>query len=331
MRILNNLDLFQPDPKEPLFLGIGNFDGLHLGHQKILDQICLDARQSGGRSGFFTFRQHPQSILHPKTCPALLSSPEHRLFLFHEKGLQDCFFMPFTEAFSQLEPEVFAKEILVEKLKVKKVFLGYNAHFGRARKGDARLMAELAKKLGFEFEEIAPVEVEGDCVSSSRIRKLVAEGNLKQVEACLGRPFSVLGKVVKGSGRGKALGFPTANLEVSGGMILPPKGVYAAQLRRVNLQESALAESSLLDWQPQVSEEKLKGVLNYGTRPTFEPGSKKPILEVFLLDFEGDLYGETLELTFKHPRLREEKAFDGTEALKTQISQDIDAARQLLP
>ena len=306
MQIFTRVEDFTQDPEKILLLGLGNFDGVHLGHRRLLGRALEDAKRRGGKAGVFTFQEHPQAVLHPQNRPQLLTSPEQRLMLFREIGLAVCFFIPFTAEFSRIEPEDFVRDILKKKLGVEKVFLGASARFGHGRRGDSKLMARLADECGFEFEEIPPVEAGGGIVSSSRIRKLVQEGNLEEAGACLGRPFGLLGKVIEGAGRGKSLGYPTANLEINAFQALPPQGVYPVRVR--------------------VDGPWLSGVLNYGLRPTFKDGPAVPVLEVFILDFSGSLYGKTLEVLF-YPRLRAEKAFQDAEALKTQIAQDVETAR----
>jgi riboflavin kinase / FMN adenylyltransferase len=323
MLILNDVSAFVPVPRKPLILAIGNFDGLHLGHQKLVDRVIQSARKAGGRAAVFTFRQHPQHVLHPSSKPPLLTSPEHRLFLLHEAGIEICFMLPFTAEFSYMEAETFVRDVLVNRLGVREVYLGYNARFGRDRRGDARLMARMAKELGFVFRQLQPVKKGGSLVSSSAIRELVREGRLEQVEKKYGRPFSVFGKVVHGAGRGASLGFPTANFEVSS-EILPPFGVYPVRLREIVMTLSNAGSTR----RQRVAVRKgkwLEGILNYGYRPTFEKG-RRAVPEVFILDFHGRLYGKNFEIAF-YPRLRAEKAFKSAEALKKQIATDIQRAR----
>ncbi len=338
MQIFTRLESFSPDPKAPLILGLGNFDGVHLGHRKLLSRVIEAARpperKQKGKAAVFTFQEHPQGVLHPQNRLLLLTSPESRLSLFRELGIEVCFFIPFTTEFSRVEPEVFVKDILKNKLGVEKVFLGANARFGHERRGDSQLMARLAGEYGFGFEEIPPVESGGDIVSSSRIRNYVQEGRFEEAGQCLGRPFSILAKVVRGDGRGKSLGYPTANLEI-GPYALPPLGVYPVQVRLVSSPNTFVGDPQADSRLPHkgaaslkhAGMTKLKGVLNYGCRPTFKSRQPEPLLEVFILDFAEDLYGKTLEVVF-YPRLREEMAFEGPETLKKQIAQDVENARQ---
>ncbi|HTL46919.1 MAG TPA: riboflavin biosynthesis protein RibF [Verrucomicrobiae bacterium] len=323
MLILNDIAAFVPDPRKPLILAIGNFDGLHLGHQKLLDRVIKSARRQNGRAAVFTFREHPQHVLHPSSKPPLLTSPEHKIFLLSEAGVDICFLLDFTPALSRMEPEAFVRDVLVRKLGVREVYLGYNARFGKDRKGDAHLMAKLAQESGFRFGELEPVKKAGGLVSSTAIRELVREGRLAKVERKYGRPFSVFGKVVHGAGRGTKLGFPTANFEVSS-EILPPFGVYPVRLREITLRFSGAGRSRAQEVRVRKGPW-LKGILNYGYRPTFEQG-RRAVPEVFILDFRKKIYGRSFEIAF-YPRIREEKAFKGPEALKKQIATDIQKAR----
>lgn len=311
MQIFKDIEAFDKTRHRPLVLALGNFDGVHLGHQKILSRVVEQAEALGSEPAVFTFQEHPQKILRPElSAPGSILSPEYKLLLIEQLGIEICFFMPFTEAFSKQKPESFVRDILVKHLGMKKMLLGYNARFGHARKGDPALMRQLAQTLGFEFEEIGPVEVQGEAVSSSRIRKLLSEGLLDEAAACLGRPFSLLGKVVAGESRGKEIGFPTANIE-SQVEVLLPFGVYPVRVREIN----GVAAGEMRE-----------GVLNFGIRPTFGGGTK-PVLEAFIFNFQGNLYGKTLEVFF-YPQLRPEQNFKGPEALKTQISQDIEEAKR---
>lgn len=321
MQIFTGIEAFKQTPHRPLILALGHFDGLHLGHQKILQRTIEDAKERNAASAVFTFQEHPQRILRPDLPPPVpILSSDHKLFLLEQLGAEVCFFIPFTKEFSKIEADVFVREILVKHLGIQKILLGYNARFGHERKGSPALMNELAQQLKFDFEEIGPVEVQGEAVSSSRIRNLLASGYLEHAAACLGRPFSIMGEVVPGEGRGKELGFPTANLEAAQQPLLP-FGVYPVRVREITKQRGS--DPALWAQTPSAVYE---GVLNYGLRPTFGSGSK-PVLEAFLFDFKGNLYGKTLEVFF-YPRLRPEKSFPGAEALKEQISRDVKAARR---
>ncbi|MDP3919304.1 MAG: riboflavin biosynthesis protein RibF [Candidatus Omnitrophota bacterium] len=320
MQILSNIDSYQRSSDCPLILAIGNFDGVHLGHQLILKRVTQRAHYLRGKAAVLTFVEHPQRVLHPGSKPLMLNSLEQRLWLLKKTGLDICFLIHFTESFSQQEPADFVKNVLVDQLGVCELYLGSNARFGKNRVGDASLMQKIASKLDFAFEEVGPVMVGEEVVSSSRIRELVREGQIEKASAFLGRLMTILGMVVAGDGRGRELGFPTANLKIRSD-VLPPEGVYPVLARPVELSiEDSCAEASKLHAKREPTWH--QGLLNYGRRPTFKEGESGAIAEVFILDFEGDLYGQTLELCL-FDRLRPEKAFSGAEDLKTQISADV--------
>lgn len=325
MRVWTRLENYQKDSARPLILALGNFDGLHSGHQEILQRVRDRARLRNGIPAVLTFFEHPQRVLHHSSRLSLLTSPQHRLLLFHEKRIEICFLVSFTIPFSKTTPETFVEEWLVQRLGVGEVHLGYNAHFGFDRKGDARLMRELAARLGFEFHESSPVKIEGEFISSSLIRRLIQEGELGQAKRFLGRPFSILASVVRGSGRGKELGFPTANLKPHS-EILPPRGVYPVEVREACFHLRPTGRENEFEHQWEQVGEWRQGILNYGVRPTFE-GTGEAVPEVFLFDFTGNLYGKTVEVIF-HPRLREEEAFRNARELTQAIEKDVaDAGR----
>ena len=323
MRILSGLDLFRTDPAKPLVLALGNFDGIHLGHQRVLNKVLQDARSAKGIAAVFTFREHPQQVLNPSVQPQLLSSVPQKIFILNRLGIDCCFLVSFTQDFSKLEPEEFVRKILVERLNVRKVYLGFNARFGRDRNGDSALMKKMSEKFNFEFEQVEPVKLGGDLVSSSRIRNLVQTGKFKEASECLGRPFAIFRKVIRGDGRGKTLGYPTANLEMSG-QLLPPEGVYPVNVRIMEEKTRQGASEGIEEIHFEEKSGWLAGVLNFGTRPTFNKEEKT--LEVHILEFDRPLYGLFLEIIF-HPRLRSERTFDGVEALKDQIRKDIAQTR----
>ena len=327
MYVLSNLRDFKPERARALFLGLGNFDGVHVGHQALFARVLSEARAKHGHAALFTFQGHPQSVLHPDQKTQLLVSDEQKLFLFSRAGFDFCLRLAFTESFSKLAPEAFVTEVLCRQLGVREICMGYNARFGHKRKGDAPLMAHFGRQWGFDFSAIAPVRVGGEIVSSSRIRRLVAEGQLAQARECLGRPFSLWGEVIRGDGRGRELGFPTANLKLES-HILPPAGVYPAWARRIEKQQKTAGdfwkkiEFKTGPWQ--------RAVVNIGTRPTF--GVSGPLtVESHLIDFKGvAIYGQTLEIVLGAV-LRGERAFRGPQALKTQIQKDIRQASRVLP
>lgn len=326
MRIYTELESFYSDPENPLILGLGNFDGLHLGHKALIEHVILEASAQGGTAAVFTFSEHPQEVLHPGTKPNLLTAMNHRLWLFDQLGVDVCFLTHFTSKFSQMEPEEFVHEILVRELGVSQVCLGYNARFGHGRQGDGALMRKFADEFDFQFEEMKAVQVDGQSVSSTGIRQFIEKGDFEKASRCLGRPYSLFAEVVKGEGRGKKLGFPTANLNIKG-LAMPPTGVYPVKVRRIDISQKRTAEENV-DFRSSEPGAWVKGVLNYGARPTFK-GEGGLVAEVHLFGFKADLYGATLEVQF-YPRIREERRFEGAEELKKQVKKDVLDAQKLL-
>lgn len=326
MKVWTRLDSYEKDTSRPLILALGNFDGVHVGHQQILQAVVNRARKQGGSAAVLTFAEHPQRVLHHSPEPGLLSSPQHRLLLFQEMGLDLCFLLPFTIEFSKTRAEDFVEEWLVKRLSVKEVHLGYNAHFGSDRLGDGALMRRLAARWGFGFFEADPIQVEGEYVSSTLIRRAVQEGNLEKARRLLGRPFTLFASVVRGEGRGKTLGFPTANLNPHS-EIFPPRGVYPVEIRSSPFHLRPIIESHAYEYEHAQSEGWQPGILNYGTRPTFDSAARDATAEVFLFNFRGDLYGKTVEVLF-HSKLRDERPFQSSEELVQAIQRDVASAEE---
>jgi len=326
MKIWTRLEDFFSDPGRPLVLALGNFDGVHLGHQQILKKAAACARESGGISSVLTFYEHPQRVLRQTGKPALLTSPQHRLSFFYELGIEVCFLLHFTLEFSKIPPGEFVETWLVKRLGAREIHLGYNAHFGAGRKGDAALMRNLAKKLKFDFHEAAPVRILGEYVSSTLIRRSIAEGDLWRASQFLGRPFTVQATVVRGRGRGTEIGFPTANLRPHTEM-LPPPGVYPGEIRESAYHLKPIPTTRALEYRREPPCPWRPGVLNYGVRPTFGEGAAELVPEVHVLDFDGELYGRTVEVRF-HPRLRAEERFDSPDALRHAIQKDVESTRR---
>lgn len=318
MKIVTDLKHFNKQECLNLVVALGNFDGVHLGHQEIIKTVSERARRIGGVSAVFTFKEHPQRVLHQKEDPQILTSWIHKLSLLKQLGLDVCFLIDFTVAFSKKNPEEFVTQVLMDRLGAREICLGFNARFGHDRSGDSTLMNQLARKHGFVFLEAAPFMVNGAIVSSSKIRSFIQEGKLAEAEQLLGRPYSFFASIVSGSGRGKKLGFPTANLDPHS-EVMPPQGVYAVWIRVLDcrLENGSLIEGQAGDYQ--------KAVLNYGLRPTFGDSSK-PVPEVHILDRNQDLKGHSAEVTIGE-RLRGERTFDHEDALKLQIAKDIEQSR----
>ncbi len=296
-----------PGGKETV-VTVGTFDGVHRGHWTVLQEIRRRAAETGRRSVLVTFDPHPLRIVRPEHAPALLTTPVEKKEILAESGLDYAVFISFTEALSRYEPRRFVEEILVGRLAVKELVIGYDHGFGKDRSGDAGTLREIGAELGFDVDVVPPVETTGDAVSSTRIRKAVEAGRLDEATACLGRPYSLRGIVVKGDGRGRHLGFPTANLAVGDSdKLIPPPGIYAVR--------AALRSGTHM------------GALHLGPRPTFR--GSPPTIELHVLDFEGDLYGEEVRVDFVQ-RLRGVLPFDSVAALVDQMRHDVDEARAIL-
>lgn len=326
MRIITNFNHYDASQEKPLVLILGNFDGLHAGHRALIKRGLEEAKRCHGQAGVLTFGQHPQNVLHPFSGPKLLSSLEQKMFLLEQLGVDFCFLIPFTREFSEISAEDFVEDILVSKLNVHEVCLGHNARFGHSRVGDVAMMKAMSKKFGFRFQEMLPISLGGETVSSSRTRELIESGDFEKAYQFLQRRFSFFGRVARGDGRGKTLGFPTANLESVSAKLLKP-GVYSVKVRSLQISKASLGEHRE-DWKVMPEGDWLEAVLNFGVRPTFKSSEPVPVAEVHILDFEGDLYGRDLEIEV-YTRLREEKSFSGPEALKSQILQDIEDTKNL--
>jgi riboflavin kinase/FMN adenylyltransferase len=305
MRIVRTLESFPPDAR-PSVVALGVFDGVHLGHRAILDVAVTRARAAGRTSIACTFDPHPAEVLQPDRAPLPITTLDERLALIAERGIDVTVVVPFTHALARMEPEAFITDILVERLGARDVVVGFNHRFGRGARGDAVLLRELGGPLGVHTEVVPPTDVDGTPVSSSAIRAALQRGEVEEATRLLGRHYFVSGQVVPGAGRGRTLGFPTANIAAERPLLVPA-GVYACRL--------------------VVGETTYGAVLNAGVRPTF--GEKVFTLEAHVLDFSGDLYDSRVRLVFVR-RLREERKFAGVDALKTQIVADVAAGRQAL-
>jgi len=301
-----------PPPPEGAVVSIGVFDGVHKGHQRILADNIARARATGARSSVVTFASHPKELLLGR-APRTLTTLEHRLELFRRAGVEHALVLCFDEELRSTPAERFISETLVEGMGATEFVLGFDSKFGLDRAGTPALLSEL----GHEVKVSEKVVVSGRAVSSSAIREAVELGDLAGAEAMLGRRVSVFGEVVGGKGLGRELGFPTANLDLRH-ELSPPTGVYACRARCVTSGD--LSEE----------QDRHGAVANIGFRPTVdETPADKPQVEALLLDFEGDLYGQFIELEFV-AHLREERRFDGLDALSAQIALDVEAARKAL-
>ncbi len=301
---------FPDDPRPAAWrhpvLALGNFDGLHRGHLKIVDRIQRGAGERGGTSVVLTFDPHPPRILRPDKAPALLMTKAQKIEALAKAGIQGVAVVRFTREMSQWEPETFARTVLVEWLRVAEVWVGADFLFGRDRSGNFTVLKSLGAQYGFRTEKIDPVRYKDFVVSSTRIRRLVSEGRVDEAGALLGHHYVIDGVVVEGARRGREIGFPTANLSTDNDL-LPPHGVYATALSI----DGAVYPS----------------VTNIGQRPTF---GDQPVttVESHLIGRSMDLYGRTLRLAFVQ-RLRDERKFPDIESLRDQIAADVRRATRL--
>jgi len=282
-------------------MAIGVFDGVHCGHQKILQQIVERARRNEGTPLLLSFDPHPQKIISSGDAPPLIQTPRQRYNLMAELGVQILVRLPFTRRLSLMKPDEFAKQVLL-RLGIREIHVGSNFRFGHRRSGDFSALRQLGQSLGFGVHRIGRVLFRGERISSTRIRGLIREGRVALAKRLLGRPYQIQGTVVRGAGKGKQLGFPTANLE-SENELTPATGVYATRAR--------------------LNGESYVGATNIGYRPTVYGDSETtPTIEVHLLDFEGNLYGKPIELEFCF-RLRREEKYESVDILKKRIQLDI--------
>lgn len=288
-------------------LTIGNFDGVHLGHQEVFRRVVEKAREIGGQSLVYTFDPHPVEVLAPDRKPLLITPLEEKLALIAEQGIDAAISTPFTARFSGQAPEDFVKKVLFDRIKIRHILVGHDFTFGKDRRGNIALLKEMGRKWGFHAEMVEAVRLEGAVVSSTRIRDYVARGEVREAAKMLGRFYALTGKVIHGHGRGsRTLGFPTANLKASG-RLLPQSGIYAV--------------FAFYDGK------RYEAVANLGWNPTF--GDEKFSVEIHILNFDRDIYGENLRVEFLE-RLRDEAVFRGAEELIGQIRKDIARAEKIL-
>lgn len=301
---------------------IGNFDGVHRGHQALILRAIDSARSQGLPAVVITFEPHPLRVVLGDGAPPQLISLQHKLECFADLGVDLALVMPFTRETMALSPEDFVSRVLVESLNTRLLVVGYDYAFGKGRRGNAALLAEEGKRYGFSVEEFPAVQVDGGIVSSTRIRKALMAGDIAEATALLGRPHSVEGTVTRGMNRGgRLLGFPTANLRLDSDLLLPCTGVYAV-LAEVNPRQHSL---------PGVCRGSeglyLKGVANVGKNPTF--GDEFLRVETHLLDFHANIYDTPFRVHFIE-RLRDERKFNGVTELIDQIRRDAETAKQVL-
>ena len=292
---------------------IGAYDGVHRGHQAVIGQVRKEAQQLSCQSVVVTFDKHPASVVRPESAPKLLTDLDQKLELLQQTGIDATLIVEFNRERSTEDPALFVKRVLVDTLRAQVVVVGEDFHFGFNRGGNVAMLRELGKQFDFQVEPVKliarPDGVE-EPVSSTSIRRALAGGQVETATNLLGRAYEVRGVVVNGDKRGRIIGFPTANVEVPNAMCLPADGVYAGKFKCDDGSMHACA-------------------INLGRRPTFFEHADHSLLEAHLLDFDGDLYGQKVSVTFEH-FLRSERKFDGLEAIKTQLQLDVAAARLAL-
>ena len=291
----------------PLFLAIGVFDGVHRGHQAVISTSADHARVANGTPVVVTFDPHPEKILRPQAAPHLLSATKHKIALIRALGVEHLLIITFDKQFAATEPEDFVAQLVNHSKPLREICVGHEWSFGKNRRGNLDLLKGLGAKSSFDVVGIPPVKINGAVVSSTAIRQAVEKGDLAKAAEMLGREYTILGTVTHGDNLGKKIGFPTANLSAHSEQF-PPNGVYAAKAR--------------------VDGELYRGVINLGVRPTVSGGKVERVLEIYLFDFNRDIYGHDVEVHFLK-FLRPEKKFENLDALVQQIRQDVQQAREI--
>lgn len=300
MRVFQGFDQLK-EIKNPV-LTIGTFDGVHLGHQKIIDQLNDEAKKIGGESVLFTFYPHPRMVLYPESHGLkLIQTQVEKIDKLRRMGLQNVIIHPFTKEFSRLSAVEFVRDFLVNQLNIKKLVIGYDHQFGKNREGSIEFLLEVCETYGFEVIEIAAQEIDEVNVSSTKIRNAIKAGDIQTANAFLGEPFLLEGTVIEGSAIGRELGYPTANIRVESEIkLIPGNGVYAVRVENDGV------------W--------YNGMMNIGVRPTIDNENVSK-LEVHLFDFNGNLYGKSLTVQLLS-RSRDEIKFDSLDELKNQLKND---------
>lgn len=285
---------------DPSIITIGTFDGVHIGHQKIIKRLVRSGKEKGLKSIVLTFFPHPRMVLQPDYDLKLLHTIDERQNVLSKYGVDEIIIKPFTKAFANLTAEEYVKNLLVDELNAQYIIIGYDHHFGKNRSANIDDMKTFGRKFKFHIEEISAQDIQDVAVSSTKIRHALLNGDIKTANAYLGYPYFITGNVVKGKGVGKTMTFPTANISVeSSYKLIPKNGVYVV---------SSELENNIY-----------YGMMNIGTNPTFN--EKKQSIEVHFFDFEGDLYDQNLQINILH-RLRDERKFDSIDALQSQLALD---------
>ncbi len=306
---MRTLTLDEPVELPAPVVTVGQCDGVHVGHRSVVDAVLREAKDRAGTSVVVTFEPHPQTVIAPEHPPQILTTLQEKEMRVDLLGVDVLAVVEFTDALRSLSPEAFVREYLVRRLGMAAAVVGYDHGFGRDRSGGLETVERLGREHGFAVHSMPPIIVEGEPVSSTRIRRALLDGDLRQAERMLGSGYPVSGRVVEGDGRGRELGFPTANLAIDDpGKLLPPDGVYAG-------------------WAHRAKAERLAAVVNLGCRPTFNGRHRS--MEAHLLEFSGDLYGESLVVELVD-RIREERRFESPTALISQIQSDCQTASDVL-
>ena len=294
-----------PRPELKTVVTMGNFDGIHLGHQALVGNAVAEAKQWRTKSVVFTFEPHPLKLLAPERAPRMIVNRQDKIDMLQALGVDVIIVQTFDHRFANIEAEDFVRRYLLERLNLSKIWLGRDLRFGRARQGDAEDLIRWGSELGFSVGIVEPILIQGKRISSSRIRQLIEQGRVDEVQPMLGRYHFISGTVVSGHRRGRNMGFPTANLAAAT-ELLPQDGIYATVL--------------------ELQDHHWLSVSSVGHNPTFGQGSRT--VEAYILDFTQDIYGEPVKLSFVQ-RIREERRFAQIEELVTQMHEDVQAARAI--
>ena len=305
MQIYYDLDVPSKSFQESI-VTVGVFDGLHIGHQAVIRQVLTQTQKIKRASVVLTFDPPPLAFLAPERCPPALTTLPKKIEILGQLGVDAVVFARFDAYLQQMSPDTFVQQVLLQQLRATQVIVGYDWQFGKGRSGNAEALKQLGNRYQFDVTIVGPVQLHSKPVHSTRVREAIAEGSLDIASELLGRRYSIMGKVVEGEGRGRQIGFPTANIDV-GNQMLPPSGVYAVQVK---------LERDLFD-----------GVLNMGTRPTF--GGEKFQIEAHLFGFEKMIYEKKIEVFFIE-KIRAEQRFPNPEMLVGQIRQDVARAKAIL-
>lgn len=307
MRIIKDLAEIRRDTKSVITLG--TFDGLHLGHQQIVEEVIRKSKLLGGRNFLLTFDPHPRKVIPGRNDIKLLSTLDEKISILERLGLENLFVINFTSEFSKQSPEEFVEKYLVNGIGLNEIVIGYDHHFGKGRDGNFELLQQLGKKFKFQVTLIPEFSVDGETISSTKIRNALIAGDVVKTAKMLGRNYSFKGKIVRGDGRGRKLGFPTANISVDDqDKLLPAKGIYVAECI--------------------VEEEKHFGLLSLGSRPTFHKDGDV-IPEFYIFDFDRDIYDRVMQVNLVE-RIRDEEKFNSVDDLIVRMKKDEEVGKEIL-